>query len=285
MRPSPQGADGISPLISLRADLAGRTPTREDDDVIIVAALLRHAAGQPGTDAAARSLALAQRLARRSLTPEQRRQGPGFDEPRSGLRFRTVRAMADRVMRSRGCAVIANNMLDSLDVIMPADSPERGLLLAQRAATSWYLGDNELSAERYHQVIRLGQRNREPELVARGLHGAAHVRMTSGNLPEAERLAKRVLKVAKASPRTVAQATLKLAVISAVRGEFDEALRHAWRSYTLARKFEMDRRIVLANLAQILYDASASKAGRREPQLGAAVGDACREEERVIHAG
>src|SRR5215211_364968 len=73
---------GVSPLISLRADLAGRPTTREDDDAVIVAALLRHAAGQPATKAAKKSLATARRIARRGLTVEQLRQGPGFDEPR-----------------------------------------------------------------------------------------------------------------------------------------------------------------------------------------------------------
>jgi tetratricopeptide (TPR) repeat protein len=249
-------------LISLRADLAGRTTTRDDDDAIVVAALLRHAAGQPRTKGAARSLAMAQRIARRALTPDQLRQGPGFDEPRSGLQFRNIRAFADSVMRTRGRALIANNMLDSLATIIPDDSPEHGLLLAQRAATSWYLGDNEISADRYRQVIRLGKKIREPELIARGLHGAAHVRMSSGNLPEAERLARRVLPFTKASPRIGAQATLKLAIINAVRGDFDAALDYAWRAYKLARKFEMDRRIVLANLAQILYDAGHPAASR-----------------------
>jgi tetratricopeptide (TPR) repeat protein len=262
MRPSFRGAAGISPLISLRADLAGRTTTREDDDAVIVAVLLRHAAGQPRTKAAARSLAMARRVARRALTPDQLRQGAGFDEPRGGLEFRNIRAFADSVMRTRGCALIANNMLDSLAAIVAEDSPEHGLLLAQRAATAWYLGDNEMSAERYRQLTRLGRKLREPELVARGLHGEAQVRMSAGNLPEAERLAKRALPLASASPRIGAQATLKLAIINAVRGNFDVALDYAWRSYKLAKKFEMDRRTVLANLAQILYDAGHPAASR-----------------------
>lgn len=262
MKPSHQSAGGISPLIAMRADLAGRATTREDDDAIIVAALLRHAAAQPRTKASARSLAAARRIARRALTPDQLHQGPGFDEPRRGLRFRALRAFADSVMRTRGCALIANSMLDSLAALVSEDSPEHGLLLAQRAATSWYLGDSEISEERYRQVTRLGKALREPELIARGLHGAAHVRMTAGNLPEAERLAKRVLPFAKASPRTAAQATLKLAIINAVRGNFDAALDYAWRAYKLSKRFEMDRRIVLANLAQILYDAGHPAASR-----------------------
>ena len=262
MRPSHLRTCGYSPLLSLRADLAGRMPTREDDDAIVVATLLRHAAGDPSSSAAKRSLAKAHRVARRALTPEQLRQGPGFDEPRHGLRFRAIRAFADRVMRVRGCTLLANNMLDSLADIVPSDSPEFGPLLAQRAAVSWYLGDNEMSAERYQQVIRFGKRAGRPALIARGLQGAAHVRMSAGNLPEAERLAKRVLPYVKTSPRSVAQATLKLAIINAVRGDFDVALQHAWRAYNLSKRFEMDRRVVLANLAQILYDAGHPAASR-----------------------
>jgi tetratricopeptide (TPR) repeat protein len=263
MTPSHSRAFGVSPLISLRADLAGRPTTREDDEAIVVAALLRHAAARPGTKASAKSLARARRIVQRALTPDQLWQGPGFDEPRRGLRFKVFRAFADHVMRVRGSATLANNMLDSLAMLIPLASPEGGLLLSQRAATSWYLGDNEVSAERYRQVMRLGKKIREPELIARGMHGLAHVRMSAGNLPEAERLSKRAIELASGSfPRVSAQPTLKLAIINAVRGDFDAALRYAWRAYELSRKFEMDRRVVLANLAQILYDAGHPQASR-----------------------
>lgn len=263
MTPPFSSPHGISPLISLRADLAGRPATREDDDAIIVAALLRHAAAHPGTKAAAKSLATARRVARRALTPEQLRQGPVFEQTRRGLPFRAIRGLADHVMRDRGAAVLASNMLDSLAAIIPADSPEHGLLLSQRAATSWYLGDNDVSAERYRQVIRLGKKRRQPELIARGVHGLAHVRMSAGNLPEAERLSKRALEYAGgAFPRVAAQPTLKLAVINAVRGDFDKALEYAWSAYKMTEKYEVDRRVVLANLAQILYDAGHPHASR-----------------------
>lgn len=262
MRASFRSGLGVSPLISLRADLAGRPTTREDDDAIVVAALLRHAAAQPDARAAARSLATARRIVRRALTPEQLRQRPGFDEPRGGQRFRSFRAFADYVMRDRGWAFLANNMLESLTAIVPDDSSERGLLLSQRAGISWYLGDNEVSAERYRQVVRLGKQKGDAEIIARGLHGAAHVRMSAGNLPEAERLCKRALKFMGKSPRLAAQVTLKLAVIAAIRGDFDIALDRAWRAFKLSRKFELDRHVVLANLAQMLYDAGHPSASR-----------------------
>ena len=262
MTPSHRGAVGTSALTLLRADLAGRPATREDDDAIIIAALLRHAAGQPGSVAARRSLAAARRIARAALTPEQLQQGPAFDERRTGLPFRSIRAFADHVMHTNGRAFLANGILESLEAIIPVSSPERGLLLSQRAGSSWYLGDNEVSAERYRQLIRFGQKRRDPELIARGLHGAAVVRMSAGNLPAAERLAKRALKFAKSLPRTTAQTVLKLGIINAVRGDFDSALDYAWQAYKLSQKFEMDRRVVLANLAQILYDAGHPAASR-----------------------
>jgi hypothetical protein len=166
------------------------------------------------------------------------------------------------MMHANGRALLANSMLESLEAIVPANSPERGLLLSQRAASSWYLGDTELSAQRYRELIRLGRKQGDRELIARGLHGAAHVRMGAGNLPAAERLAKRALKFASSFPRTTAQAVLKLAIINAVRGDFDTALDYAWQSYKSTRKFALDRRVVLANLAQILYDAGHPAASR-----------------------
>ena len=262
MRSSLPGSSGISPLISLRADLAGRSTTREDDDAIVVAALLRHAAAQPGTKASARSIATARRIAQRALTPDQLRQGPGFDEPRRGQRFRSIRTFADHMMHVRGRAFLANNMLESLVTIVPVTAPERGLLLSQRAALSWYLGDNEIAAERYRKVVLLGTKTRNAELIARGLHGAASVRLSAGNLPAAERLCRRALKFMEGVPRTAAHVTLKLAIINAVRGHFDIALDYAWRAYKLAKKFEMDRHVVLVNLAQILYDAGHPAASR-----------------------
>ena len=254
---------GVSPLISLRADLSGRPTTAEDDVAIVVAALLRHAAGQPGTSTARKSIAAARRIARQALTPDQRRHGPAFEQSSGHLPFKAFRTLAHYVMHDRGAVVLASNMLDSLAVLVPGDSPERWMLLSQRAAASWYLGDNEVSAERYRQLIRLGKRTRQPELIARGLHGVAHVRMSAGNLPEAERLSKLSMKFAgKALPRLMAEPTLKLAIINAVRGDFDAALDYAWRSYKLVRKLEMERRTVLANMAQILYDAGHPEAAR-----------------------
>lgn len=264
MTPSHLSAgSGLSPLISLRADLSGRATTAEDDAAVVVAALLRHAAGQPGTKAASRTLAAARRIARESLTAEQLKQGPAFEQSRGSLPFKALRTLAHHVMHDRGCVLLANNMLDSLAALIPVASPERWMLLSQRAAASWYLGDNEVSAERYRQLIRLGKRTRQPELIARGMHGVAHVRMSAGNLPEAERLSKLSLKFAgQAFPRLMAQPTLKLAIINAVRGDFDTALDYAWRSYKLVSSLEFERRSVLANLAQILYDAGHAEASR-----------------------
>jgi len=262
MSSSYPAASGISPLVSLRADLAGRSTTREDDDAIVVAALLRHAAAQPGTKASARSIAEARRIARRALTPAQLRQGPGFDEPRGGQRFRSIRTYADHMMHGQGRAFLASNMLESLARVIPDDSPERGLLLSQRAAASWYLGDNEIATERYRQVVRLGTKTRNAELIARGLHGAASVRLSAGNLPAAERLCRRALKFMAGVPRTAAHITLKLAIIKAVRGDFDTAVDYAWRACKLAKKFDTDRQVVLANLAQMLFDAGHPAASR-----------------------
>lgn len=197
------------------------------------------------------------------MTAEELRQGAGFDEPRGRLPFKVFRAFADLTLRAHGDVFLANNMLDSLATLIPPRSREGGLLLSQRAAASWYLGDNELALERYRQLTRLGKALGELELVARGLDGVAAVRMSAGNLPEAERQIRRALRYAgKSLPRASGQTTLRLAIIHATRGDFDAALDHAWRAYQLVERFERDRRAVLVNIAQILYDAGHPDASR-----------------------
>lgn len=259
----PPPGNGVSPLVSLRADLAGRPATRHDDDAIVVAVLLRHSAMRPGTSAARRSLSAARRVALRAMTADELRQGAGFDERGGRLPFRPLRTFVDRTMRMAGDAWLANNMLDSLAALIPLRSREGGLLLAQRAATSWYLGENELSVQRYRQLIRLGRALDLPELIGRGMHGVAVARMSAGNMPEAERLLRRALRFSgTAFPRLSGQSAMKLAIMHTVRGEFDEALEFAWRAYELAKSFELDRRAVLGNLAQLLYDAGYAEASR-----------------------
>jgi tetratricopeptide (TPR) repeat protein len=257
------GDAGISPLISLRADLGERAITREDDDAVLLAALLRHAALRPASRESKRSLTAARRIARRMVSAEDLRYGPGFDEPGGRMPFKLLRAAADRTMRMQGNMLLASRMLDSLAALIPRETAEGGRLLAQRAATAFYLGDNELSIERYHQVARLGRKIGEPELVARGAHGVATARMTAGNIPEAEQLMQRAIALAGSRFRRIAsQSILKLAIIHAMRGDFDNAVTLAWRAYQLARRCEADRRVVMLNLAQLLLDAGHPEASR-----------------------
>ena len=197
------------------------------------------------------------------LSPEEIREGAGFDEPGRRTVFRLLRTAADHTMRSQGSVTLAGNMLDSLARLVPAGSLEAGRMLSQRAATSWYLGNNEVSAAQYRQLLALGRRIGEPELTARAMHGLSHVRMSAGNLPAAERLTRQAIRLAgKKFPRVGCMATLQLGIIHAVRGDFDRALAHAWRAYRMARTYELGRQSSLANIAQTLLDAGYPAAAR-----------------------
>ena len=265
--PHSSAGDGMSPLITLRADLAGRQPTREDDDAVIIAALLRHAALRPRSSQSKRSLSVARGIARTMVTSEDLRFGPGFDEPGGRMPFKSLRVVADRAMRIHGNVLLASRILDSLAALIPLESPEGGRLLAQRAAAAFYLSDNELAFERYRRVLTLGRKMGDAELVARGTHGMAASRMTAGNIPEAERMMRRAIALAgKKYPRVASQSTLKLAIIQATRGDFDGSVVSAWRAYQLARNCEADRRVVMANLANLLLEA-----GHPEAALSASV--------------
>ena len=261
--PPESGDNGVSPLSSLRTDLAGRPTTPHDDVAIVVASLLRRAAQLPHDAVGARAHALASRFARRSLPPEVLRHGPVFDEPGRRSPNKVLRTFADETMRVHGSLALASNMLESLATLVAPDSYEGGLLLSQRAAIAFYAGETDMSNERYRQVIRLGKRLGERELVARGMLGLAGVRMVAGNYPEGERASKRAIRYCgNMFPRLRGNATLRLAVVYATRGLFDRALDHAWRAYKLVRRIELDRQLVLVNLAQILYDAGHPEAAR-----------------------
>jgi ATP/maltotriose-dependent transcriptional regulator MalT len=166
-------------------------------------------------------------------------------------------------MRVQGSVALAANIADSLAALVPPSTLEAGRVLSQRAATSWYQGNNEVSAAQYRQLLRLGRRIGERELSARAMHGLAHVRMSAGNLPAAERLTRHAIRLAgKDFPRVGCMSTLQLAVMHAVRGDFDAALACAWRAYGMSRHFELGRQGALGNIAQILLDAGYPAAAR-----------------------
>ena len=249
-------APSPSALSAFRSDLpvGGRPTTRDDDRLLTIALLMRHASSAPTATAARRSLARARRVARDVLTPRELKDGPYFDEPGPPSPVRVFRMVVDRAIRT-GQVALANHMLDSLAGMVKPDTLEAGRLLSNRAATSWYGGYRELSLVQYRQLTRLGRRLREPELLARGLHGMMLATWSAGNLPGAVRLARQAIRAAGTKcPRVASTSTLALAVNAAVKGDFDSALTFAWRSYKLAGQHGQ-RENALINITQILVDA------------------------------
>jgi hypothetical protein len=226
----------------------------DDDRLLAIAILLRHASDPASAAAARRSLGTARRIARQLLTPREIKDGPYFDEPGSPSPIRLFRMVVDRAIRT-GQVSLASRMLDSLTTMVQPNTLEAGRLLSNRAAASWYAGHHELSLAQYRQLERMGRRLRKPELVARGLHGMMLATWSAGNLPGAVGLAKRAIRAAgKECPRVASTSTLTLAVNAAVNGDFDSALAFAWRSYKLAGQ-NGQRENALINITQILVDA------------------------------
>ena len=120
--PERRANPGISPLLSSRAELAGRLATPEDDYALIVAVLLRHAAAAPGSARSKRSVSVACRSVKRMMTPAELKEGAAFDEPGRLTPERLLRGAADHIARVLGKVALASNILESLSVLVPPDS-------------------------------------------------------------------------------------------------------------------------------------------------------------------
>lgn len=257
-----RSARGQSSLSAFKADFPthARATSRADDEAITMAILLHHAALANRPAAARRSLLAAKRIAKETLEPWEIEEGPPFDEPGRPSPHAMLRRVAERTMQ-HGYLHLAGSILDSLDALTPPETLESGRLLSQRGSLSIVGGHGDLSLMQYRELVRLGRRIREPELIARGIHGQSAVMYKVGNRPAFARLARRVILLAGDRFTSLASAaTQALSIDAAMRRDFDAALLLAWRSTQFAKAINVDGSWV--NIGQILLDAGYPAQGR-----------------------
>jgi tetratricopeptide (TPR) repeat protein len=261
----PPAGHGVSPLASLRTDLGSRATTRDDDNAVALAAMLRHAAEFRDGPSARRTLRMAKRLARALLQPEDIREGPMYDETRRRGELAILRKAAEHTMRAHGNVTLAANMLDSLAALAPAESIEAGRILAQRGTALMFLGYTELATQQYRRLVRLGKKLQSRELIALGVGAIASRDFIVGNLPLAERSMRRAMRyTGPGLPRVTAMVCNQLGVVRAMRGDPDEGLALLWRAYRLTARYgtRTANSGVLGNITNLLLKTGHLEAAR-----------------------
>ena len=253
-----------SPITAYRMDVAGCGAEGFGDDdgawIAIGASMARAARDNPAV--AKRSFLDACRLGKSLRDRGTIITGPVLDAQTSRASridhgAYVLRSVAEAVEEA-GALRLAKCILDGLTNSAPTMSAlERGRTIAQRARVLWKLGANSLAESDYKRVGRMGRAKRIRELEARGWLGRATLAQIRGNYPAMRRYAQRTLRTAEAYglDRLACAAHRGLTAAAAGAGDFDLALIHGWRAYTLANKEGIDELPALQNLSQILLDA------------------------------
>ena len=179
--------------------------------------------------------------------------------------FEIARVLLDEIERLLGATsqpLPANVTLDSMVL---AGYNFRALACARRGRLARQQADVESAAEWYRDGLRLVRGLPKADGWATCTLGLAVCAQSVGNLPEAMRRCRTVLRQGAAIARHhVYGAHLTLAVAHRRRGELERALHHAWSAFELAQNNEENRQQCLINVAEIslrLGQASAARNG------------------------
>lgn len=253
-----------SAVIAYRKDLEQRgTAFGTHDGSWVLAATLAEEAGRVGADAewllakAARVAAVffggveARRLA-------EREWGAGCS------RFDALVLLAG-AMHDAGAFHLAAALLDaSLSASSCLTDVQRGRLLAARARVACTLGHVEVAHDLYQRVETVGRRVGNDELRVRGWIGLSTLAQVSGNFPQALVYSRRAARYTdRLRLRRLGQvAHFGVALATAKRKQFHEALIHAWAMYTCTRGDLVGESESLATIGQLLLESGEPRAAQ-----------------------
>ena len=244
----------VPPLGAYRRDLARlgvRQLTPDDGAWIAAAVTLSHLARGDvhGSDARLEHLASLLDAASGGMA------APPLDSPSrpSPPLMRRARVLAERLEEASAWH-LALSVLDVAERALDPDALDAGRLRAQRARILWKSGAVDDAEASYLELLRLGRRHDEPELLARGYVGLAAISQLRGNYPEVARWAKRAAAIARGQSLAGlgALAHQLLMVSAGQRGDHARALTHGWTAFQTVHGDPAREAEMLVNLAQLL---------------------------------
>lgn len=175
--------------------------------------------------------------------------------------FARGRLLAER-MEDASAWHLALSVLAAAERLAHDEPIEQGRLRAQRARIQWKLGALALAESSYGELLRMGERLAEPELVARAYVGFAALSQVRGNYPAVGEWASRAASIAdEASLWDVSALAHQLVMVSAgQRGEYGQALLHGWTAFDAYRGDAAREAEMLLNLAQLLLTVREERA-------------------------
>jgi tetratricopeptide (TPR) repeat protein len=180
---------------------------------------------------------------------------PPLDAPNrpSPPLLRSARMLAER-MEDASAWHLALSVLAVAERALEPDALDAGRIRAQRARILWKSGAVDDAEASYRELLRLGRRHEEPELLARGYIGLGAINQIRGNYPDVARWAKRAAAVAREhSLASLAALAHQFLMVSAgQRGDYGRALMHGWTAYQTAHGEPVREAEMLLNLAQLL---------------------------------
>jgi len=252
-----------------RLDLADRRDAfgPRDDAWLTVGSLLEHAAAIVAEDEAAAQVLVREACdhAASVVDPARLAQLRTGDWQQTGSSpLDAVVVLSDHAHDS-GAIHVAASLLDAAHGAQPALDPlTGGRLAARRARAAWRLGWLGEAQDRCADLLALGEREREPELVARAWVGFGAVAQMRGNYPEMERCARELESIAAkiGHVRLLRASRASLMVVAGVRRDFEQALKVGWQLYSECIGDPVQEGEILQNLAQVLLEAGYPDAAR-----------------------
>jgi tetratricopeptide (TPR) repeat protein len=195
-------------------------------------------------------------LAAHSLAALDARRGP-----RHALAAAQRRA---RLFDLEGAEALLGAALSLIETVVELDGPLLLSLHRLRADVARLAGDRRVADQSYQRALALAGELSDPEALSAVANGLGRLRVTTGQLDEAEKLFLSVLaRLGDEAPHPqVAQALTQLGRLALTRGDLSEASAWVQRALGLARAIG-DRALTRENMAQLgyLYVAGGERAG------------------------
>jgi tetratricopeptide (TPR) repeat protein len=250
----------ISAAAAYRLDTAARNPAAAVDDAdraIVAAAVLQHAALLPAPQRPELLRDAIEVAIEIVGEPEVERIATREWQNVDRTPSEAIVLLAEMVQHV-GNFNLARVLLDG--VLQTDDSltvVQRGRVLAARARIAWKLGFIDDARERYEFVERLARRAKSAELKARASIGLASLAQMRGNYPDVQRHAKRAARIADgAGFREIGRkAHNALMIAASVTERLDDALVHGWAAYKASDGDPVSAGEALQNLGQVLFNA------------------------------
>jgi hypothetical protein len=256
----------LSAVSAYRKDMEKRKgPLGKDDGAWIAISTLVGQIGSARGGDRRRILDEAAGMAAELFDPATLAYGCAFDPPPVDRRssIAVVRLLAERI-EDCGSLHLAMSLMNGLRGVLPAESPNAGRVLAQRARLTWKMGDATLALARYRHLNRKSRTLKSGELLMRSWAGYVAVAQLRGNYPDVRRWAQKVVQRAEAG-HMVRLASLGhhgLMVGHAVACEFSDAIKHGWQAYRGRDGDRTGQLEMLSNIGRLFHDAGDNVSAR-----------------------